>query len=109
MASYRLQRYGSTTAVEGDLVLEKSLGRDIAPDSALPTAEDSTACSTEKCGNEDDAVNASGLSLDRGADKRSVRVVGSQDIREGTCTLRDVVLPLPGHNARYPTNEVGRR
>lgn len=93
MATLRIQRYGRTAAVQGDLIADKFPNVDELKNSA--TAD---SCESASAGNscEDDT---SGVRRD------CVRCVSDQD--EGKHGLKDVVLPLPGYNIQYPTNDVG--
>ena len=93
IATLRIQRYGRTAAVQGDLIADKFPNVDELKNSA--TAD---SCESASAGNscEDDI---SGVRRD------CVRCVSDQD--EGKHGLKDVVLPLPGYNIQYPTNDVG--
>ncbi|XP_022098765.1 pseudouridylate synthase 7 homolog-like protein [Acanthaster planci] len=42
----------------------------------------------------------------RGA-RDKIREVSEDDVKLGTFSIRDVVLPLPGNNIRYPSNRMG--
>ena len=102
VASYRLRRYGTAAVVEGDLVYEKSdRPGDGAPVSVCSTAEDTAGSVDGGC----EAVRSIGQSEGGGR----VKVVDGQDIQQERYTLRDVLLPLPGYNAQYPSNDVGLR
>lgn len=93
MASLRIQRYGRTAAVQGDFVVDKSVDEVEFKNSATADSYDSGSAGNS-C--EDDT---SGVRRD------CVRYVSDQD--EGKHSLKDVVLPLPGYNIQYPTNDVG--
>lgn len=85
MASYRIQRYGRSAVVEGDLVVDKAA---TAHELDRQTAYSSHACT---------------LTDDSG--QWTVKCIANHE-QEVYC-LRDIVLPLPGYNVQYPANDVG--
>ena len=90
MASHRIRRYGRTAAVQGDLVIDKTINaHDLNRDTADSHDSDGNLCADETCG----------------IRREHVRCVSDQD--EGKYLLKDVVLPLPGYNVQYPENEIG--
>ncbi|KAL9965388.1 hypothetical protein ACROYT_G029183 [Oculina patagonica] len=92
MASYRIRRYGRTAAVQGDLIVDKSVSaHEVHMDTADSHDGDGNSCRDETCGVRRDHVRC------------------LSDNEEGTYLLRDVVLPLPGYNVQYPTNDVGEK
>jgi len=92
MASYRIRRYGRTAAVQGDLIVDKTVN---AHDPDMNTADsydsDRTSCADET----------------GGVRRDHVRCVLNHD--EGKYFPKDVVLPLPGYNVQYPENEIGEK
>lgn len=92
MASYRIRWYGRTAAVQGDLIVDKTVN---AHDPDMNTA-DSYNSDRTSCANETGAVR-----------RDHVRCVLNHD--EGKYLLKDVVLPLPGYNVQYPENEIGEK
>lgn len=88
MASYRIQRYGRSAVVEGDLVVDKAA---TAHGFDRQTAYSSHACT---------------LADDSGALNRDlVKCIANHE--QEVYRLRDIVLPLPGYNVQYPANDVG--
>ena len=91
MASYRIQRFGRTAAVQGDLIVNKS---ENAHDPDINTADSHDSDRT--CADETGGVR-----------RDHIRCVLNHD--EGKYLLKDVVLPLPGYNVQYPENEIGEK
>ena len=92
MASYRIRRYGRTAAVQGDLIVDRTLNaHELSMDTADSHDNDRNSCADETCGVRRDHV----------------RCVSDHD--EGKYILKDVVLPLPGYNVQYPENDVGEK
>lgn len=88
MASYRIQRYGQSAVVKGDLVVDKAA---TAHGLDRQTAYNSHACT---------------LTDDSGALNRNhVKCIANHE--QEVHRLRDIVLPLPGYNVQYPANDVG--
>ena len=90
MASYRIQQYGRTAAVQGDLIVDRST----TVHELKREAADSHNSDVDSCGDE-----SGGVSRDH------VRFVANQE--QGKFGLKDVVLPLPGYSVQYPANDVG--
>ena len=91
MASYRIQRYGRSAAVPGDLVIDRSSSVHGFKSEA---ADSNQASDVDSCEDE-----SSGVTRNR------VRCIGSHE--QEMYQLKDVVLPLPGYNVQYPANDVG--
>ena len=88
MASYRIQQYGRSAVVEGDLVVDRAA---TAHGLDRQTADSSHDCT---------------LTDDNGALTR-VHVKCIANHEQEIYRLRDIVLPLPGYNVQYPANDVG--
>ena len=92
MASYRIQRYGRTVAVQGDLIVDRATStHEVDKDNADSHDSDGNSCADETCGLKRDQVRC------------------ASEHEEGKYLLRDVVLPLTGYNVQYPTNDVGEK
>ncbi|KAJ4761864.1 Pseudouridylate synthase 7-like protein [Rhynchospora pubera] len=95
--SLRVQKYGISQVVVGDLVYCKD---------SLP--EEGTVIDSSEI--ESDAADA--FLLDASSESQPeeklpvVKVVDHEDISKGAYTFEDVVLPLPGSRVIYPDNEV---
>ncbi|CAI5734785.1 unnamed protein product [Hyaloperonospora brassicae] len=91
MASMRMSKLSSTSAVVGDIVFAKEIGP------RMPQAHGDTSEPTKK----------------RQRTEKSLTRRRGQEIVELTAnnvdqySIEDVVLPLPGHAIKYPTNEIG--
>ncbi|KAF3454342.1 hypothetical protein FNV43_RR04789 [Rhamnella rubrinervis] len=101
-ASMRVQKYGTDHVVLGDLVYckenetgrERGVGNAEYEDEVCPGTFDSH-----------DLDEISGTDL---PDERNnlVKVVNAEDIRSGSYTIDDVVLPLPGSRVIFPANNI---
>mmetsp|Transcript_12328 Transcript_12328/g.11952 ORF Transcript_12328/g.11952 Transcript_12328/m.11952 type:complete len:767 (-) Transcript_12328:91-2391(-) len=113
-ASERVHKYG-LVCVEGDLVSVGPSGPDIDVEAAeencedgegLQSAEDSQeTVSKEKEELKEDKIKDN--SFQNSKNKSDVRILTSEDIAANTFTIKDVILPLPGHNIILPTNDIG--
>jgi len=96
-ASMRVEKYGISQVVEGDLVYNKE-----------SPPEEST--SVDIAETDDGHTNSSEIDLCSEAQPeetiQSVKIVDSGDLLKGTYTFDDVVLPLPGSQAIFPGNAV---
>nr|CAB3461024.1 unnamed protein product [Digitaria exilis] len=96
-ASMRVEKYGISQVVEGDLVYNK----ESPPEESTPVNIPET---------DDEHTNSSEIDLCSEAQPeetiQSVKVVDSGDLLKGIYTFDDVVLPLPGSQALFPGNEV---
>ncbi|EEE64310.1 hypothetical protein OsJ_19147 [Oryza sativa Japonica Group] len=96
-ASARVEKYGISQAVEGDLVYSKE----------PPPGEATSVDTSEPC---DDQINSSDIDLCSETlpeeTIQSVKIVDSEDLLKGVYTFEDVVLPLPGSQALFPGNGI---
>ncbi|CAD6333287.1 unnamed protein product [Miscanthus lutarioriparius] len=96
-ASMRVEKYGISQVVEGDLVYNKEC-----------PPEESTSVNIL----ETDDVHTNSIEIDLCSEAQpeesiqSVKIVDSGDLLKGIYTFDDVVLPLPGSQALFPGNEV---
>ena len=122
-ASHRARAHGVDRAVEGDLVLSPAKGPDANPEppdrqtgpSDSPKAEPSAAVGGVEPGAgaaaepSDADGDADGDAADADADASArVHVVSAAEACAGVYSIRDVVLPLPGHSVAMPTNDTTR-
>ena len=92
MASYRIRQYGGTAAVQGDLIVDKTVNaHELNMNTADSHDSDRSLCADESCGVRRDHVRC------------------ASDHDEEKYLLKDVALPLPGYNVQYPENEVGEK
>ncbi|CAL9757451.1 unnamed protein product [Musa acuminata subsp. burmannicoides] len=98
-ASMRVQKYGISQVVLGDLVLCKEISPAEMASSDNPDLEDD-------CNDGDNCL----LDLSDGVHSEEkvqfVKVVDSEDLLKGLYTFEDVVLPLPGSKILYPANDI---
>lgn len=100
-ASNRVQKYGADRVVVGDLVYcKEDSGKEVIS-------------TQNECGDDisDEAENGSNLDVLPEVDvpperNLPVKVVDEEDLLKQKYTIEDVVLPLPGSKAIYPTNDV---
>uniref|UniRef100_I1PX44 TRUD domain-containing protein n=1 Tax=Oryza glaberrima TaxID=4538 RepID=I1PX44_ORYGL len=96
-ASARVEKYGISQAVEGDLVYSKE----------APPGEATSVDTSEPC---DDQINSSDIDLCSETlpeeTIQSVKIVDSEDLLKGVYSFEDVVLPLPGSQALFPGNGI---
>lgn len=100
--SQRIQRYGCTGPIVGDLVYAE---KPTSSEEAVQDGEDgedanekAEAVDSEKKSAKEDIVAASRVA--------KVKVLEEQD--SDKYTIHDVVLPLPGYNVVYPGGELGQ-
>jgi tRNA pseudouridine13 synthase len=93
----RVEKYGISQVVEGDLVYDKECSSGEATSVYTSEADDGRANSSEidLCSETQPEETI-----------QSVKKVDSEDLLKGTYTFDDVVLPLPGSQALFPGNEV---
>ena len=119
-ASHRARVHGVERAVEGDLVLSPAKEPDANPEppdrqtdpSDSPKAEPGAAGGGGEPGAgaaaepSDADGDADGDAADADADASArVHVVSAAEACAGVYSIRDVVLPLPGHSVAMPTND----
>ncbi|CAD6222912.1 unnamed protein product [Miscanthus lutarioriparius] len=99
-ASMRVEKYGISQVVEGDLVYKtgSSLGEATTTDT-FDDGDDSHANSPE--------MELSCKTLPEEM-IQSVKLVDSEDLLKAVYSFEDVVLPLPGSETLFPGNEVAR-
>ncbi|XP_040380270.1 pseudouridylate synthase 7 homolog [Oryza brachyantha] len=96
-ASTRVQKYGISQVVEGDLVYTKEIipGEAASVDTSEPY---------------DDQLNSSNIDLCSETlpeeTIQSVKIVDFEDLSKGVYSFEDVVLPLPGSQALFPGNKI---
>ncbi|RCV14140.1 hypothetical protein SETIT_2G402100v2 [Setaria italica] len=96
-ASMRVEKYGISQVVEGDLVYRKgcSLGE---------------AATVDTFDNDDSNTNSPEMEISCETLPeeviQSVKIVDSEDLLNTAYTFEDVVLPLPGSETLFPGNEV---
>ncbi|KAL6609680.1 hypothetical protein ACP70R_039649 [Stipagrostis hirtigluma subsp. patula] len=96
-ASMRVDKYGISQVVEGDLVYNKECtpGEAASVDTSEADGADTGSSEIDLCSEAqpEEAIH-------------SVKKVDSEDLLKGTYTFDDVVLPLPGSQALFPGNEI---
>ncbi|KAM0793600.1 hypothetical protein ACM66B_001033 [Microbotryomycetes sp. NB124-2] len=120
IVSERIKMHGCVGPVVGDLVYAEPVANDdggldeaVAPANLDATPVQSTVESLEPDLDDDvptpstgpiNAVRATSISR-----LPKVKVVTQDDVSNGTYTIFDVILPLPGYAVTYPENELGPR
>lgn len=100
-ASVRVQKYGSSEVVLGDLVYSK--GDDAEKTEVVPPEhEDNSLEDAYDCGQLDE-ISGKDLPLEK---NNLVKVITASDISTGNYNIEDVVLPMTGSRIIYPMNEV---
>ncbi|KAK1698148.1 hypothetical protein QYE76_014845 [Lolium multiflorum] len=96
-ASMRVEKYGISQVIEGDLIYSKE-----------SRPEEATSVGTSEA--DDGHTNSSDLDISSEIlpeeNIQSVKIVDSEDLLKGIYSFEDVVLPLPGSQALFPGNEV---
>ncbi|XP_049412425.1 multisubstrate pseudouridine synthase 7 [Solanum stenotomum] len=100
-ASMRVQKHGFDQVVLGDLVYSKEEYK--VKESFVAECED------VKDNNMDDYSNMDEISETDLPEERNipVKVINEEDLKSGTYTIDDVLLPLPGSRVIYPSNDIG--
>ncbi|XP_039965819.1 pseudouridylate synthase 7 homolog [Bactrocera tryoni] len=113
IASRRIKEHGFKL-IPGDLVYrnKEEMDEDIMEKCDLDNPTDNVAEDIENNednleAKEDAETPASDAKNEDSIFKRKVKALTEEDIVSGSYTLFDVVLPLPGHDITYPSNEVG--
>lgn len=118
IASRRIKEYGFKL-IPGDLVYrnKEEMDEDIIEKCDLNNTVDDVAEDNENTEDNDVEANETKDEAESPANsaakneysifKRKVKALSEDDIASGNYTLFDVVLPLPGHDITYPSNEVG--
>ncbi|KAH8406917.1 hypothetical protein KR222_011434, partial [Zaprionus bogoriensis] len=110
IASRRIKEFG-LRLIPGDLIYVEEESAQPAPeaepeatsaDESMETVE--TVDNAETADEEQDG-NADTLLAEESIFKRKVRPLSAEDIASGKYRLSDVVLPLPGYDITYPSNE----
>ncbi|XP_074572969.1 multisubstrate pseudouridine synthase 7 [Curcuma longa] len=96
-ASMRVQKYGISQVVLGDLVLCKEV---------LPTVVWDSSEHEDGFNDGDNSVLDLSDELPSEENVQLVKAVDSEDLLKGHYTFEDVVLPLPGSRIIYPTNDI---
>jgi tRNA pseudouridine13 synthase len=95
MVTERIRVYGNDKVVVGDLVIP-------------PNELSSNIIRKQK----DEDVEGGEVEDDEqleGEFRTNVQIVTEEDIAASRFSIFDVVLPLPGHDIRYPTNDIGQK
>ncbi|XP_015062934.1 multisubstrate pseudouridine synthase 7 isoform X2 [Solanum pennellii] len=100
-ASMRVQKHGFDQVVLGDLVYSKEEYK--VKESFVAECEDVND------NNMDDYSNLDEISETDLPEERNipVKVINEEDLKSGTYTIDDVLLPLPGSRVIYPSNDIG--
>ncbi|KAF3679533.1 Pseudouridine synthase family protein isoform 3 [Capsicum annuum] len=100
-ASMRVQKHGFDQVVLGDLVYSKE--QHIVKETFVAECEDVNV------NNMDDYSNLDETSETDLPEERNipVKVINEEDLKSGTYTIDDVLLPLPGSRVIYPSNDIG--
>ncbi|KAK4339529.1 hypothetical protein RND71_040991 [Anisodus tanguticus] len=100
-ASMRVQKHGFDQVVLGDLVYSKEQHKE----KETFVAE----CETVNDNNMDDYSNLDETSETDLPEEKNipVKALNEEDLKSGTYTIDDVLLPLPGSRVIYPSNDIG--
>ncbi|KAL3349408.1 hypothetical protein AABB24_022504 [Solanum stoloniferum] len=100
-ASMRVQKHGFDQVVLGDMVYSKEEYK--VKESFVADCEDVND------NNMDDYSNLDEISETDLPEERNipVKVINEEDLKSGTYTIDDVLLPLPGSRVIYPSNDIG--
>ncbi|KAM3411621.1 hypothetical protein ACQJBY_003350 [Aegilops geniculata] len=95
-ASMRVEKYGISQVVEGDLIYTKESHPGEA--TSVGTSEVDSLTNSSEIDICPEAIPEENI--------QSVKLVDSEDLSKGIYSFEDVVLPLPGSQALFPGNEV---
>ncbi|KAL6841932.1 hypothetical protein ACP4OV_028444 [Aristida adscensionis] len=102
-ASFRIEKYGNSQVIEGDLVYKK--GGPFGEATATETLDDDNDYG-------DGHINSPEMEISCETHPeeviQSVKIADSEDLLKAGYTFEDVVLPLPGSETLLPGNEVAR-
>uniref|UniRef100_A0ACD5T8N9 Uncharacterized protein n=1 Tax=Avena sativa TaxID=4498 RepID=A0ACD5T8N9_AVESA len=96
-ASMRVEKYGISQVIEGDLIYSKESHPEEAISVGTSEADDGHANLSE--------IDICSEILPE-ENIQSVKIVDSEDLLKGIYSFEDVALPLPGSQALFPGNEV---
>ncbi|KAJ7973462.1 Pseudouridine synthase family protein [Quillaja saponaria] len=101
-ASMRVQKYGTSQVVLGDLVYCKE--DDTRKDTGIVGSE----CDDDGCNDTYDSNNVDEISGTEISEEINdhVKVVNVEDLQSGNYMIDDVILPMPGSRTIYPTNDI---
>ncbi|KAG5626342.1 hypothetical protein H5410_011560 [Solanum commersonii] len=100
-ASMRVQKHGFDQVVLGDLVYSKEEYK--VKESFVAECEDVNDDNMDDYSNLDE-ISETDLPEERNI---PVKVINEEDLKSGTYTIDDVLLPLPGSRVIYPSNDIG--
>lgn len=112
IVSRRIKNFGSTIQV-GDLVFVGNVDENILLEESELSAEENDAVANDGDEAEDDSEPMvpleQAVTIPNEADvsrfKAMVKPLTADDIASGSYSIFDIVLPLPGHDITYPSNE----
>ncbi|MCD9558938.1 hypothetical protein HAX54_016638 [Datura stramonium] len=100
-ASMRVQKHGFDQVVLGDLVYSKEQHKE--KETFVAECEDMNDSNLDDYSNLDETSEID-LPEERNI---PVKAINEEDLKSGTYTIDDVLLPLPGSRVIYPSNDIG--
>lgn len=103
-ATRRVEQYG-LQCVEGDLVPVDDSGAAVAVEEVASL--DANAAEQAAVTGGGGASGGNNFQSANQAKQGTIRVVTADDVAANRFTIHDVILPLPGTNSVFPTNDIG--